>query len=253
MSAINQVDYNNQWKKTNFVDNPNLSLNPNQEFCFGGDLKNETMATDYLHSSEGMMLPPGCVVSETQANALFQANLHISKLVEEQELRLQYQRRSLELKTEYRMKRELLECIISCTEEGRLVLSICDGDRVVKSKHLINAVDYSSIRYFTTYPTHKSVLAVSWSTERVRKRVIFDEELLSPRIFWKAVKSQGLRLLVSGRKENEIADVLYSFTIDSAHLQELPFTQGWCKFSNEQWKFITKEDLTLKEVLQDDF
>lgn len=80
------------------------------------------------------------------------SNLHISKLVEEQELRLQYQRRSLELKTEYRMKRELLECIISCTEEGRLVLSICDGDRVVKSKHLINAVDYSSIRYFTTYP-----------------------------------------------------------------------------------------------------
>lgn len=216
-------------------------------------MQNENGAAgNNVYLSGGMLVPMGYAVNEVQANAFFQAQLQISKLADEQELRLQYQRKSLELKTEYRLKREMFEWIISCTEEGSLVLSVRDGDLVVKSKHLINAVDYSAIRYFTTYPIHKSVLAVSWSTERIHKRVILDEEFLSPRVFWKAVKSQGLRLLVSGRKEHEIADALYSYTVDSAHLRELPFTQGWCKFSNGQWKFITKEDLTLKEVLQND-
>lgn len=181
--------------------------------------------------------------SNINANEL-QTYYNKSECMLQQKLNHQWQ--CAELKDKHDADKQLSYPEIYKNQEDRLVYAVIkpNGSKL-SCKELINARGIKSFLCYSLYPQFQQLLCVSFNYDE--NILCFDCDI-KPTVFLNKLRSRGLPLLLSERRQKEAASVFFAYLINTAVKCELPFDSGWWKDGCNNWHFAKEDELTMKKV-----
>lgn len=168
--------------------------------------------------------------------------------------RIELEEKIQETRNRYKIYLKMLSGTVYCNSEGEIIYAIADADgKAIVAKRLLNVSGFWSRIYVSYYPDLKMVLEVYWGNENERWIWFpYTKEGISPNIFLKKLKANGIFLLVSGKTEKDAANVLLAYAISTAENIEIPYDYGWGKDANLNWHYAQKDELVMKEMLKNE-
>lgn len=121
---------------------------------------------------------------------------------------------------------------------------------------LLNVCNYHTCLYYSKHNKEEKILIVKCNLMHNHNLFIgknlciifnYDDKLKGKDFFQKLINS-GITSFAASKYKNDIANALLSYSIHNAYTLEIPYSYGWWKNSEKEWKFADKNDLTIKYI-----
>lgn len=179
------------------------------------------------------------------------------KVGKERELcfrRLELERLKQEIRLQNKVRLDMLSYEIYKDAMGRIIYSRVGTDQEnFCSKILLNVCGYRAVNFVSFSPQMNMVMSISW--EGCRDPVHFKNtaEGIPVLKFLKKLKAKGILFRTSKRSEREVADALLAYSLNTQEEYEIPFDRGWNVMEDGRWHFAKADEMTMKEIIKDEY